>query len=139
MAKTTAERLPRSLQNNQYALKLARQVDTKNTQIAKLRETEGRPGRGARAVSSSVGALLTGGVAGMAQSSTARTGIGLGVGGLVAVAGAMMDSDMVFDAGMGGVYGGLFQAGVAGSGMVREKVLGDDDEDEEDLTTDEPE
>lgn len=134
MAKTTAERLPRSLQNNQYALKLAKSVDTKNAQISKLKETEGRPARGTRAVASSIGALFAGGVAGMAQSDTARAGIGLGLGGLVAVAGGMMDSDAIFDAGMGGVYGGLFQAGVKGTGMARARFIGDaeDDEDLED-------
>lgn len=120
---TTVEKLPRSLQNNQYAIKLAQQVDRQRAQVSKLKETEGRPGRGSRAVAGGVGAIITGGIAGMTENRTAQTAIGVVTGGATALAGAFIDNDAVFDAGMGGVFGGLFSGAAQGSSMLKSKVL----------------
>lgn len=130
MATTNLERLPRSLQNNKYAQSLAKKLDNKTAQVSTLKETANRPGRGKRALSGSIGALLVGGTAGLVESNAAKAGIGIVGGGIIAASGAFMDSDAIFDAGMGAVQGGLFVASGVGTSKLKEKVLASTGEDD---------
>lgn len=137
MAKNLVSRLPRSLQNNKYAVKLAEKADRQGSQISELKQTAGRPGRGKRLMCNSAGAVITGGLAGMVEAPTARAGIGIVGGGVLCAAGAALDSDALFDGGVGALAGGLFAASAEGSSMLKTKVIGDDDDFEEDDEDDE--
>lgn len=129
---TNLERLPRSLANNKYAQSIAKKLDAKTAQNTALKQTAGRPSRGKRGLSAGVGAILVGGAAGLVESNVAKAATGIVGGGAMAAAGAAMDSDAVFDAGMGAVCGGLFVAAGSGVGMAKTRVLGSDDDELDD-------
>lgn len=128
MSKTTAlEKLPSSLKGNRYAVDLAKKYDRQSTTLATVKaerdETKDRPGRARRAMATSIGAALGGAVAGAAESTGVKIGIAMGLGVLGVGAGIAMDSDDVFDAGMGPLYGATFLAAGAGAGKLKEKVM----------------
>lgn len=120
--------LPPSLRTNNTAVKLAEKLDNKSEQLAKARETAGRPSRVKRGMSALAGAGAAGVLSGFVESEAAKnvitTGIAVGSG----VVGAMFDSDILVDAGIGAGSVLSYKLGEAVSGGVKRGMQGSDDD-----------
>lgn len=102
--------LPKSLQGSTAAAKLAKQVDNKSQMVkvlkGQLEEASANPSKIARAFGSLTGAGMAGVATGFTKNKNAKIAIAGGLGLVGVIGGAVIDSNFVYDAGLGaGAYG----------------------------------
>lgn len=120
------DKLPPSLASNSKATALAKSLDQKAAALVKTRaelaQVGDRPSRVKRGMSCLAGAASAGAIAGMVDSEEAQFAITLGFGVIGAVAGAVIDSDVVFDMGVGAGSAGAHAFALSGVSAARKKA-----------------